>query len=70
MLESPSRYDSYGCIIHVYELPQTASQQLQTGLAARAAGVSRSPAGLGRAGVAAGARRSVFKHKFENRVRG
>jgi hypothetical protein len=51
-------------------LPQTAGQQLQTGLAARAAGVSRSPAGLGRAGVAAGARRSVFKHKFENRVRG
>ena len=42
----------------------------QTGLAARAAGVSRSPAALGRAGVAASARRSVCEHKFENRVRG
>jgi hypothetical protein len=51
-------------------LPQTASQQLHTGLAARAADVSRSSAGLGRAGVAAGTRSSVFEHKFENRVRG
>jgi hypothetical protein len=40
------------------------------GLAARAAGVSRSLAALGRVGVAAGARSSVFEHKFENRVRG
>jgi hypothetical protein len=45
-------------------------QQLQTGLAACAAGMSRAPAGLGSAGVAAGARRSVFKHKFEKRVKG
>jgi hypothetical protein len=52
------------------QLASNCRQQLQTGLAARATGVSRSPAGLGRAGVAAGARRSVLEHKFENRVRG
>ena len=51
-------------------LPQTASQEPQTDLTARAASVSTSPAGLGHAGVGAGARGSVFEHKFENRVRG